>query len=172
MCLLSPLPWLLPLTSPFTLTLSPSPLVLSAGSPSFRAGPGPSPPSGMAPSIVGEGALSFAMGGTSSGEGDFHRINWRRLRVGVQKSSKTKCVYYKYHMHANFCWTKITPSPATFMLQKLKFFQCGKGYHILCAIVNRGCKIKFHQWEQVVKLVKISTHMNTLTTCTDAWHTQ
>ena len=80
MCLLSPLPWLLPLTSPFTLTLSPSPLVLSAGSPSFRAGPGPSPPSGMAPSIVGEGALSFAVGGTSSGEGDFCRINWRRLR--------------------------------------------------------------------------------------------
>ena len=85
MCLLSPLPWLLPLTSPFTLTLSPSPLVLSADFPSFRAGPGPSPPSGMTPSIVGEGALSFAVGGTSSGEGDFCRINWRRLRVGVQE---------------------------------------------------------------------------------------
>ena len=78
MCLFSPLPWLLLLTSPFTLILFPSSLVLVAGSLSIVVTG--SPPSGME-SMEGE-VLSFCEVG-SSGEGDFLRISWRRLRVCV-----------------------------------------------------------------------------------------
>ena len=56
----------------------------------------------------------------------------------------------------NFCWIKISPSPATFVSWK-NFHQCGKGRHILYTIFNTGKKLTcqhFCQWEQVAKLAK------------------
>ena len=50
------------------------------------------------------------------------------------------CIY-TYRIAKNFCWTKISPSPATFVLQKYKFLPiCGEGHHILYVIINTGQK--------------------------------
>ena len=46
-----------------------------------------------------------------------------------------------YRIRDNFCWIKTSPSPATFVIQKKNFCQCGKGHHILCAIFNIGQKL-------------------------------
>ena len=48
-------------------------------------------------------------------------------------------------IRGNFCWIKISTSPATFVLQKvwvdkINFRQCGKGRHILYVIIYTGQK--------------------------------
>ena len=42
-------------------------------------------------------------------------------------------------VYKNFCWTKISPSPATFVIfDGIKFRQCGKGRHILNVIWTKN----------------------------------
>ena len=63
-----------------------------------------------------------------------------KYSVGFYLHELAYTIHMDYHMRENFRWIKISPSPATFVLQKnfveKMFRQCGNSRHVLYAIFH------------------------------------